>query len=126
MTETGDVDLNPGAARQAGDHARDSERLAAMRAAFDGVGGAGGLFGQVPGGELAERALESAASTMADELGWTGLTVQDISDSAYRMAEIADETDQAARGRLVAAGEAVQRLSSALGGAQVPSTSGAG
>ncbi|MDT0318814.1 hypothetical protein [Streptomyces millisiae] len=124
MTESGDVDLNPGAARQAGDQARDSERLAAMRAAFGGVGGARGLFGDVPGGDLAERALESAAATMADELGRTGLTVQDISDSAYLMAEIADETDQAAHGRLVAAGAAAQRRSPAPGGAPAPSTNG--
>ncbi|GAB2881195.1 hypothetical protein [Streptomyces mayteni] len=117
MTEPGDVDLNPGAARQAGDQARDSEQLAAMRGAFGAVGGARGLFGQVPGGEVAEQALESAASAMAEELGWTGLTVQDISDSAYRMAEIAEETDQAAHGRLVEAGEAAQR-------AQASSTSG--
>ncbi|WP_129837663.1 hypothetical protein [Streptomyces sp. RFCAC02] len=118
MAETGALDLNPGAARRAGDHARASDRLAAMREAFIDVAGARGLFGRVPGGDRAEQALTSAATTMLDELDRTGLTVKDISDSAYRMAEIADETDRAAHSRLVTAGEAVQYMYAAVGGSQ--------
>lgn len=110
MAEPGDVHLNPGAARRAGDHTRESERLAAMRTAFLDVASARGLFGKVPGGERAEQALESAAATMLDELTRSGLTVQDISDSAYRVAEIADETDRTAHRRLVTASEAVRHM----------------
>ncbi|MDT0343954.1 hypothetical protein [Streptomyces litchfieldiae] len=121
MAESGDLELNPGAARRAGEHTRGSEQLAAMREAFIDVASARGLFGQVPGGDLAEQALASAAATMLDELTRTGLTVQDISDSAYRMAEIADETDQAAHSRLVTAGEAVQHMYYAVGGPELPS-----
>ncbi|RKN43036.1 hypothetical protein [Streptomyces hoynatensis] len=116
MAESGALDLNRGAALRAGDRVRESEQLAAMREAFQRLANARGLFGQVPGGELAEQALLSAAAAMLDELTRTGLTVQDISDSAYRMAEIAEETDQAAHDRLITASEAVGSVPGAVGG----------
>lgn len=116
MAGSRDVNLNRGAALRARDRVRESERLAAMREALDGLPSVRGLFGEVPGGAAAEQALLSAATAMLGELTRTGLTVQDIGDSAHRMAEIVGETDQAAHSRLVAAGEVAQPLPDAAGG----------
>lgn len=116
MADPRTLDLNRGAALRAQDGVRGSERLAAMREAFESLPDVSGLFGAVPGGDAAEQALRSAASAMLSALTNTGLTVQDIDDSAGRMAEIVDETDQAAHARLVAAGEATGALSDVVGG----------
>jgi len=124
MAESGAIELNRGAALRAGDQVRESRQLAAMREALQSLGNVRGLFGRVPGAEAAEQALVSAATAMQAELASTGLTVQDISDSAYRMAEIAEETDQAARDRLISAGEVVRSISHGTDGQPATSERG--
>ncbi|GAB2886117.1 hypothetical protein [Streptomyces mayteni] len=114
MAEEEDQELNAGAMRRAGAATERSEQLAEMRLRFISVASAEGLFGTAPNGATAEEALATVAAAMLDQLSRAGYSVADITASAGRAADIADETDENAQGRLVSAADAIGYLNDFL------------
>ncbi|RKN10977.1 hypothetical protein [Streptomyces radicis] len=94
----------------------DRRELAAMKESFAGIASARGLFGQVPGGDAAAAALESAALGLLDELEKSGTTVRDIMSDSGRVAELADEADEGAGASLTRYAENLHDLGQAMEG----------
>ncbi|MFE0687181.1 hypothetical protein ACWGNE_13180 [Streptomyces xiamenensis] len=92
----GEEILNAPAARRAAETTGGGGEGESARDALVRIASAQGLFGSVPEGAAAESALASAAACVLDAWIANEVTVEDISASASGVADIADETDEAA------------------------------
>lgn len=90
---SGDEPLNSQDAGSAGDGLSERGELAAMKESFAEIASARAMFGNVPNGERAAAALESAAMSLLNELEASGTTVRDIQNDAWDVANLADEAD---------------------------------
>ncbi|MGW7291625.1 hypothetical protein ACWGIB_04420 [Streptomyces xiamenensis] len=103
MTD-GEEILNASAARRAGETTGSGGESASD--ALIRIASAQGLFGSVPEGAAAESALASAAASVLDAWIANEVSVEDISASAHTVADLAEETDEAASAITASAAEA--------------------
>lgn len=96
-----DEPLNAQDAGNTGASLSERGELATMKESFAEIASARAMFGTVPGGEAAAAALEAAALSLLTELQASGLTVRDIQNDAMDVADLADETDDAAHAAML-------------------------